>query len=166
MPCCKKEENDDEVEEVIRMDGQDYVLSNEKKSQRKRWFVEKILRELPIIGGLFDSYTKKCRAKLSAVGKSVCELAAGGIAMALVPVALEESTELRMAKLVTTMTVGMAAGNMVYNTVSSANDGMTTFYHCCLKRLATHRNKQQQNDLGDVYTATTSALSMRGAGDS
>jgi hypothetical protein len=110
----------------------------QKKDWRKSWLAENFLRELPLIGGLFDWRMAKRSDALYSVGKSVCALAVGGVAMALTPLQPEEEEriEVRLAKLVAAMAVGKAVGGMACNTVSS---GIITFYRCC-------QNLQREED--------------------
>ena len=99
-----------------------------RKRWRRNWFVRTFLAEVPIVGHFFSK--SKCSDILYYALKSVCELAGGGAAMALIPEEPAETEKARIFKLTVAMAAGKAVGAMAYNTVIG---GARMLYDCYLK---------------------------------
>lgn len=146
---------DDDAGVEFVIDGKNEVaVNNEAKGWRNNWLVRTVLVEVPIVGHFFR---EKCSDALYFAGQSVCELTAGGIAMALVPVKPEASREEELTARFIAVTVGMYAGDVIYKVVGSACNGMIMLRQCYLKReghlLAQTIKKEEKKD---VLTASTS----------
>lgn len=127
-------------------------FSKKPRGCKGTWCAQKIFREVPIIGGLFDLHTST-RESLSAMAREACGLAAGLTAMVVMPLEAEESEQKKIAKLALAMTAGTVAGKITYNMAGSACNGMTMLYRCCLKRLAKSDKNQQVLEDGALRAA-------------
>lgn len=98
----------------------------ENKGWRSNWFVKNILAEIPIIGGFFHS--ADIPHALHYAGKSAAMLAGGSIGMMLEILKKSDTDTMttRMAKDTTNMAMGMALGNIAYNTLYSIGSSI-----CC-----------------------------------
>ncbi|HXH55067.1 MAG TPA: hypothetical protein VNK03_04925 [Gammaproteobacteria bacterium] len=99
-----------------------HVFNPPAKSRKNNWLVSTILGEIPIVGHFFQE--AKCSKVLCSSSKSVLELAAGGGAMVLAAVELEEDVTARIFTLAATMMFGKAMGAIVYNMLANGTSAL------------------------------------------
>ncbi|HXH55066.1 MAG TPA: hypothetical protein VNK03_04920 [Gammaproteobacteria bacterium] len=153
-------DNDVEVESVNNCENESAV-NNEAKGWRNNWLGNTIFTDIPVIGHFFRH--AKCRDARYFAGKSVCELAVGGIAMALAPVGSEETgREKALIARFGAAVVGMYAGGVVYKAAGSACSCPMILYRACLKQKERLLARTIEKD--DIFTATTgSGISLQGS---
>ena len=91
-----------------------------ERTWRDNWFIKNILAEIPVIGGFF--HTSKPAKALYHAGKSTCMLLGGTTMMMLHVLPIDENDGFgeKFAKMTADMVIGMTAGKVLYNTITSA----------------------------------------------
>jgi hypothetical protein len=152
--------NDDAETEFVNNSENESAVNNEAKGWRNNWLGNTICAEIPLAGHFFRH--AKCRDAHYFAGKSICELAVGGIAMALAPVGSEADREEALIARFGAAVVGMYAGGVVYKAAGSACSCPMILYRSFLRHKERLLPRTIEKD--DVFTATTqSGISLQGS---
>lgn len=105
----------------------------EPTNWRKHWFVVNVLVEIPILGSMFKK--KTLPGAIHAAGKCVAAIAGGTSAMMsiLTPDKTDEVPVI-IAKMSTSMIIGMTAGKVIYN--AGYNGGLILYQYTSSKPTA------------------------------
>lgn len=101
------------------------------KTWRDNWIVKNWLTALPFVGGFFK--TANLKEAANHLGHYTFMLAGGTTLMLLevLPTSMDESPVVKHTKMTTNMAIGMAVGEVAYNTLFSVTKSAID---CCRKR--------------------------------